>query len=297
VKLFFLISGFVIFMTLDRTTSMKIFICKRWLRLFPAMVVVSVLIFLTSSIFFERPLGIPEPISLLPGLMFLDPSWLKHIIGYNIQPLEVAFWSIYVEFKFYVIAAIVYYGLGRKYLVPSLVFAYTLHLLVELLSLVSIDILILTKIVVGMSLSHFGWFAAGAFFYWDCEKKNSNVFGILGMAVTLIACVDLAKDFRELVFSIGVVSIFIFSFKVELLRRFLENRVFIFYGIISYPLYLIHENMMISMIIKYSSFFPYVPSIVYPFIALVFVSALSFCVVGVESKIRNGIGLIKNPTV
>jgi len=75
VQLFFLISGFVIFMPLDKTANFKSFIYKRWLRLFPAMLLGSILIYVSVPFFLNRPNGIPDLINLLPGLTFIDPSW------------------------------------------------------------------------------------------------------------------------------------------------------------------------------------------------------------------------------
>ena len=74
VQLFFLISGFVILMSLEKTSSYLKFLKNRWIRLFPSMFVVSLIIFFTSSFFYERPLGIPPLKSLLPGLVFINPS-------------------------------------------------------------------------------------------------------------------------------------------------------------------------------------------------------------------------------
>ena len=85
VQLFFLISGFVIFMSLDRCQSSKQFLYKRWTRLFPAMLIATVLIFITSSFFYERPAGPPELVNLIPGLTFIEPSWWGKLLGMNVK--------------------------------------------------------------------------------------------------------------------------------------------------------------------------------------------------------------------
>lgn len=75
VQLFFMISGFVILMTLEKSANRKKFLYRRWIRLFPAMLACSVMIFITSDFFSERPDGIPTWESLLPGLTFIEPGW------------------------------------------------------------------------------------------------------------------------------------------------------------------------------------------------------------------------------
>lgn len=81
VQLFFLISGFVILMTLEKCANFGDFLYKRWLRLFPAMLICSSIILATGQIFNERPAGPVTVIGILPGLLFIEPSWFKHFLG------------------------------------------------------------------------------------------------------------------------------------------------------------------------------------------------------------------------
>jgi peptidoglycan/LPS O-acetylase OafA/YrhL len=115
VEIFFMISGFVILMTLERWSSFKEFIGKRWLRLFPGMLVCSALIFLTVPVFSGRPAGLPSLRDLLPGLTFIEPSILAYIFGSAQGVLEGSFWTIFVEFKYYVIFGSLYFLIGRNY--------------------------------------------------------------------------------------------------------------------------------------------------------------------------------------
>ena len=57
VQLFFLISGFVIFMTLEQCQSLRQFAAKRWLRLFPAMLVASLIILALQQVARKRRSG------------------------------------------------------------------------------------------------------------------------------------------------------------------------------------------------------------------------------------------------
>ncbi len=124
VELFFLISGFVIFMTLENTKTFLKFIYKRWIRLFPAMLLASIIVYASAPLFHERPLGNPSFVDLLPGLTFLEPHWWSELLGIQVNSIESAFWSLYVEFKFYLIAGGIYYFLGRRLLVPCLILLF-----------------------------------------------------------------------------------------------------------------------------------------------------------------------------
>ena len=54
VQLFFLISGFVITMSLEKCIDFGDFIFRRWLRLFPAMLIASILILITAPFFLRQ---------------------------------------------------------------------------------------------------------------------------------------------------------------------------------------------------------------------------------------------------
>ena len=70
VPLFFLISGFVIAMTLEKCTTFRNFMFRRWIRLFPAMLVVSCLIPIISIFINKRPYGAPVFIRHHAGTSF-----------------------------------------------------------------------------------------------------------------------------------------------------------------------------------------------------------------------------------
>ena len=285
VQLFFLISGFVIFMTLDKTESFRVFIYKRWLRLFPAMLIASVFIYSTALIFYERPDGIPPNLlSLLPGLTFTLPSWWSKLLGVEIQQLEMVFWSLYVEFKFYVIAGATFFILGRKFLIPALVALYALWLVTYGLSTVieSNVLSALKSITNALDLKHFGWFAAGSMFYSYFQNKDDKWFyaGITMMVLSAftVRLDALGFDLETIIGALLISALFALSLKSSLLQRFLQNKLLTFFGFISYPLYLIHENMMTSLIIKMADITPWLHPFLTPYPAILFLVAVAYLI-------------------
>jgi peptidoglycan/LPS O-acetylase OafA/YrhL len=272
-------------MTLDKTQTFKRFLFKRWLRLFPAMLIASVLIYLTLPIFHERPDGIPPNIwSILPGLTFTLPTWWSNLLGFEIPLLESAFWSLYVEVKFYVIAGFVYYFLGRKYLVPVLVALFAIWIIVFNLSVVfeSRVLGILSVLINALSLKHFGWFAAGALFYIYFQSKENKWFSY-AIVVMLISAATvrievLGFDAEVIAGSFLISALFALSFKSDLLQKILQNKGLVFFGFISYPLYLIHENATASMIIKVAGFAPWMHSFLTPYLPMVMVVFVAYII-------------------
>ena len=289
VQLFFLISGFVIFMTLDKTETFRMYIYKRWLRLFPAMLIASVLIYATLPIFHERPDGIPPNIlSLLPGLTFTLPSWWSKLVGFDIPLLESAFWSLYVEFKFYVIAGLTYFILGRKFLIPVLVSLFAFWFVVYSLStVVEFQFLgILKSISNALDLKHFGWFAAGAMFYLNFQNQKPRAdekwfnLGILMMIASSFTVKSEAVgfDFEIVIGALLISAIFAVSFKSRMLQQLLQSKILLFFGFISYPLYLIHENAMTSIIIKMADLAPWLHPFLSPYPAILFLVSVAYVI-------------------
>ena len=137
VNLFFIISGFVILMTLRKCRGFLDFITRRWYRLFPAMLVCSILVLATSGLFPERPSGAIGFFDLLPGLTFSgDGAGTHHLwdplagyMGVDITSVEGAFWSLYVEARFYIVFGATYFLLGEYVSIGIVFFLFILSVL------------------------------------------------------------------------------------------------------------------------------------------------------------------------
>jgi peptidoglycan/LPS O-acetylase OafA/YrhL len=280
VELFFLISGFVILMTLEKCRSAGEFLMRRWLRLFPAMLFCSLLIFFTSTFFHERPDGIPTPVSLLPGLTFIEPSWWQRALGVPLNSLEGGFWSIYVEFKFYVFAAIVFFRGGRNVLIGALAVAFAAAVMARLAeaSMGGAHLALLNSVFRNASFEYFGWFAAGAAFFAYSVSNNRNWF-VVAMSLAILSSAFVRPFEWQTFMAACLVSVFFAASLVSVaIRRLLSGRFLLIFGFISYPLYLMQENMMISMIAKLGHANTFLPAYLYPLIPVALISATAYVV-------------------
>lgn len=284
VELFFLISGFVILMTLEKCSGAKVFLYQRWLRLFPAMLICSGIVFATSGFFSERPGGALVWESLLPGLTFIEPSWWSFLLGHPVDGVEGAFWSLYVEFKFYVFAAIVYYWRGRNTLIFSLIVLFLLAAFVRAADKgLGVHALSLANdVLAGLSFRYFGWFAAGAAFYIFSQDRSIKWF-VLGVSVAAVsAASDGGVDVKAIIAGMVVTLLFAASIVSRVLEKLLTSRVLQFFGLISYPLYLIHENIMVASIIKLGRddlvHLPHVPAGLLPLPVIALLSAVAYVI-------------------
>lgn len=274
IHLFLLISGFVILMSLEKHSNFLSFFNARWLRLFPAMLIATVLIFITAGFFFERPRGIPELSSVVPGLLFIEPSWLKAVTGIPFTSLEGSFWSLYVEMKFYIVFALMFFLLGRT---KALIGLCTLFL-ISLLPLI-IDSLTLSKILETLSLRYFAWFAGGAFAYiYFTQKQKYNLL----LCIAICGCEILRTYWNDIyvtVASFSVLILFLLPIYFQKLQKLFSTKFLLFFGFISYPLYLIHENAMISMILKFNKIFgEQTPLFFLPLLAIALLCVIAFLI-------------------
>jgi len=278
VHLFFIISGFVILMTLEKCNNATNFLYRRWLRLFPAMLVCSLLVYCTAGFFDERPRGQPELIQMVPGLTLIEPYILEKLTGIQFQSLEGAFWSLYVEVKFYIFAAIVYFLFGARKLAICLFLCLLFWLTLGQLSSLSSN----QYISLGYSLAnifsfeYFGWFSIGASYYLYLKSTESKwlYFGIFVSLISSMAASQL--NLAPFVAALLISTIFVASILSDKFQKIMSSRFFLYLGFISYPLYLIHENMMISIVIKLNNYIPFISSFLFPAIAILIVSAVSY---------------------
>ncbi len=279
VNLFFLISGYVILMTLDKPRPPANFFSRRWLRLFPAMLICSLIIYFTAPFFVERPAGSPVLRDLLPGLTFIEPSWWRTLLGPPQGVLEGAFWSLYVEVKFYLLAGFFYFVFGERKMIWMLYILFLSSVALPFISAFfpNVDWFLPRQILFILSAEHFGWFATGATFYLYTREHRTYLL-VLAMAIGLVSALSLNQGTQVACAGIIIVLIFTVSILSKRLQTILTNYYLLLLGFASYPLYLLHENMMVSMIVKTGNFAPWIPSILVPILPMLMVILLGWLV-------------------
>jgi peptidoglycan/LPS O-acetylase OafA/YrhL len=289
VQLFFLISGFVILMTLEKCGNIRLFLVRRWLRLFPAMLLCSAIIFLSAPLFPERPAGQPTFSSLIPGLLFADPYWLTKIFGGYWDQIEGAFWSLYVEAQFYIVFGSLFFLVGRGWSIIAITAIFCMsNILFYLISPSLSSAPELKNILHASGFMHYGWFSAGAIFYIYSKEGNARNLAT-GIIVALASALAMVSwEWR--LGSFLIVAAFVGSISSKRLGSIVANPILLFFGFISYPLYLLHENAMVAMTIKVGTAFPGMPGISMPLGPILIVIGIAWIVAAFgERKLRAGI--------
>lgn len=250
VKLFFMISGFVITMTLEKCANFWDFMFKRWLRLFPAMLIASIVILATAPLLTARPYGPPALIDIIPGITFIEPEFYRSVFGYYQTILEGSFWSLFVEMKFYIVAGLLYFSFGTKKMIAIITMMFLITLIFEFTSPLLPKNLAsqLNLFLKYLNWGYYGWFAAGALFHQYYTTKNWH-YWIAAVFIALLAARCLGGFATvSMVVATMIVLLMALAMVNKTLQKILSARWLILIGFVSYPLYLLHENAMISMI-------------------------------------------------
>jgi peptidoglycan/LPS O-acetylase OafA/YrhL len=246
VQLFFVISGFVIAMTLERCRTPGEFVVRRYARLGPAMLLFSVITFAAMHVIPHAPF--PEHAAwFLSAITFIDPRFLNRIApSIDFQSIDDVYWSLYVEVQFYALACLVYFTAGKRFRVMmgllSAVACALLLVRVPLASPVSNNLLI---------PAFLPWFVMGVGFHALAPRAERLVGGVLISLGTLELLAQNAAGVADAVPISGVVLVpilFAAAIWFRPLVAVLSWKPVATLGVASYGLYLIHQNVGVAIL-------------------------------------------------
>lgn len=233
VHLFFMISGFVIFMSISKETKPINFIISRFSRLYPAYFFAVIITFTVVYIFGLQGREVKIFDALLNLLMFQEFLGIPHVDG--------VYWTLTVEITFYfwclVLILIKKIDLLTFALFSFLFLFFTAEILPENIY----------KIIGKLFfINYVSFFLLGVVTYKlksECLRYR-NVLQIL-LIFTMLFINSENEDFIVYCF-----IYILFLLGVYDVLKFLKFKIFIFMGEISYSLYLVHQNIGYVIITK-----------------------------------------------
>lgn len=307
VQFFFIISGFVIFFTLERTVSISGFWKKRLFRLLPSMLVASVIIFLVFICFdknkiFENSHHIKN---FIPSITLVSPDIYNRVFSSeNLQLayLNGSFWSLWPEVQFYLFASVVFF-LNRKkflrnYFYITTIIIFLNWMLYNVSHGNSLHLALPSNLISfyqnwfleGFNLfSYIIYFNIGMLFYLLYKKQRDKTQITMFEKVVFLITILLETYFSYqkgivIPYILMIVLFLIFIYNPKKLSL-LEHKIFMKTGASSYFTYLIHEHIGVLIInLCGTLFFPI--GFILPIMLILLILILShFYYVNIEIKI------------
>ena len=246
VLLFFVISGFVIAMTLDHCQTPREFIVRRYARLGPAMLVFSVITFVAMQVIPHAPF--PERgVWFVSAITFIDPRFLNRIapsIGF--RSIDGAYWSLYVEVQFYALACLVYFTARRRFRpVTGLLSAIACALLLVRVPLASAPS---NNLFLPAFLP---WFVMGIGFHAIASRAQRWGGGLLILLGSLeLLALNLAGAPDAVPIGVVVLVPILFAAAIWFgpIVSVLSSKPMVNIGVASYGLYLLHQNVGVAIL-------------------------------------------------
>lgn len=275
---FFIVSGFLIFMSFDNSSSLSSFAIKRVKRIVPAYATVIILtalfLFFISIQSFSTYFNIEFLRYLFFNLLtlnFLQPTLTGVFTDNPLQAINGALWTIKIEVAFYILVPLIGYLFTKTNKLFTLLTIYTLSISYSLLlfwlyNSSSLDIYLkLEKQIFGQ----LAFFASGALLYYFYDTFNKKSFQILLIAIILLSIHYYFINIYILYPMALAILIIYFATQFKYLGAFGK------YGDISYGLYIWHFPI-VQLFVHYNLFDNLVLGLILLVVCLVSVSSLSW---------------------
>lgn len=265
VQFFFIISGFVIVYTLENTKNFKEFWIRRFIRLYPTMVIASLLTFGVMYFFdVNNSLSIyAAPQNLISSVTFIPPWNLETITGHSLhfEYVDGAYWSIWYEILFYVLCSTLFFLSRKRFFINFSVVTFFIILAGYFFDTVNathsfmgyaVNISFMPVQTINSLFTSFPlhrylvYLQMGYFFYLLYKSKHGDYKPRAGFYIAFLLSVFLFFYLSPVQF-IWVFVLFLalfvaFIYYPRSLRIF-ETRLMVTIGLSSYFLYLIHQNI------------------------------------------------------
>lgn len=280
VPIFFFISGFLISLSYSKSTSIKSYIKKRVLRIYPALYLCLVLSvgfimyigYLKIDILQSKDFWI-WVLAQISFVQFYNPDFLR---GYGVGSLNGSLWTISVELQFYILVPILYSIIHKNknvYLISLIVVFSIINVMFSMLGNSSDfrNQSIVYKLLYVSFIPWFYMFLIGVFIQENFDKfkilyEMKSIYKVLYSVVVILIYKFYGMNPLTFFLFITVIYIFVYSLRNLSYSILKENDY-------SYGIYIYH-----AVVINYFVYIDYTKDIKY----LIYVVFLSFLLAAIS---------------
>lgn len=264
VYFFFIISGYCIFMTLERSATVGVFLARRISRIYPAFVAAVLLLFVFGLVAYIP--SVPEAKFHVIPPNLLDVVMNLFFVGEIGEWVDGSFWSIAVEVKFYLLVALLA-GVFHDRVRFTRVFAWLALIMAPIWAVSTLFSHVGTGPITPQSLLKFlaiapylSFFAVGILGR-QFEAGTTGTGKLLGANIAVSTAVVWIEAYSFELHDgwlTATVCALVYLALVGLFVRFVRGKTFpavpglslgvAQVGLLSFSWYLIHENVGISML-------------------------------------------------
>ena len=284
VSLFFMISGYVISITLQSTPNLQTFFVKRFARLWPSLIVCGTITYCVVSL-----IGPPELQRSLPealiSMFLVPPQHAGLVLGVDgWQWLDGAYWSLWVELKFYLVIGVLYFMFPKRWFEAWLAFA-------AIAFFVSIENAIITSASIDMADgllfgAHIPFFTIGmaASRYKNGKAGRLDAFSVIAVLLFVVFNLFSPNTTEPVTAALIIGHLMVLGLFAGFIWRpgalaWMEQTLVLRIGRASYSFYLLHQVVGISLLVTIGSMAGWLGALIaLPIVVagLVYVSTLIF---------------------
>jgi peptidoglycan/LPS O-acetylase OafA/YrhL len=250
VELFFIISGFVIFMSINKMKSSKEFIVNRFSRLYPTYwtCVTFTTLLITWVSTWDASVA---PISLVRYLA--NMTMFQHYLA--VQDIDGPYWTMIVEMMFYMAMLFLFHFKLLKY---STAIGFVLVVLTLIGHSLKHYGLVSKILYVNSVFSYIPLFYSGIIFHklYTTRKNYAQYYAII--AFCLVSQIALYKYLdRQWIISQGEYAMMIISYFTLFVLfvhgklKFIVSKLTLYIGKISFSLYLVHQFVAVHLLMPF----------------------------------------------
>ena len=285
VSLFFMVSGFVILMTLQRTTKLFAFAIRRIARIFPTLMLCGLITWLVTLAIgpaeLQRNTG-----EFLLSIFSLPPEHIGPLFGqHGWAWLDGAYWSLWVELRFYAVIGVIYFTFRSAWIPVWFVFQAIAGIL--MISMHLTGSYMLDRIGSLMFFEYVPLFSIGVIAYLMYSRDHIAEWMKWALAISVIhASLNAlvfkpiyAVDLTYIVSHFLMLGLFFAAFVTPAIQTALSWTPLVKIGRASYSFYLLHQVLGISVLYGFAQVLPAwaIPTLALP-LTLVGLVALSLLI-------------------